>query len=302
MRTHGARPGQRATVDAMSAKTTSASKPASKSRVRAGRLAAGELLVLAGVIVSTFGVAIAMLPGGYSPFGPVKALVLLFACAYVAAGFAFQPELPIAAIRRTLAQRGAWPGLGLVGLACIATLTSIDPSQSLVGHYPEYQGLLLLLASALAALGAYSLAEKDVVWRALGRARWSPRCWSSAYAIVQFVGVDPVTLRARLRGAPRSLDCSATPRTSASSSASRSRWSSRGRAASAGCGALAAWTAVGAGGVTLALCALARRVGGRDRRRRRRGCSPRAARRTARAPAGRRGRARRRRPRASCSR
>ena len=236
----------------MSAKSSSARSSASKSRAKADRLATGERLVLAGVVVAGFGVAVAMLPGGYNPFGPIKALVLLCGCACVAIGFALQPALPASALRRAFAQRGAWPAFGLIGLACLATLTAIDPSQSLVGHYPEYQGLLLLLASALAALGAYSLAEKNATWQTIGRAAIVATLLVAAYAIAQFAGTDPVVyervfvirrVRSMLGNASNLgvFLCLALPLVVARARSERAVW--RG----------VAWVAVIVGGVTLAL-------------------------------------------------
>ena len=235
----------------MSASTASAGSPASKPRATTERFPTGERLVLAGVLVATFGVAVAMLPGGYSPFGPAKALVLLSGCALVALGFALAPELAARALTRALAQRGAWPAFGLVGLACLATATSIDPSQSLVGHYPEYQGLLLLLTSALVALGTYALAEHDATWRVIGRAAVIALLAVAAYALVQIVGADPVIyerilvvrrVRSTLGNASNLgvFLCFALPLALARARSDRAAWR------------VAAWAAVALGCVTLA--------------------------------------------------
>lgn len=176
----------------MRARTPSAGTPASRPRVGSGRLSSGERLIAVGVLVSTFGVAVAMLPGAYNAFGPIKSLALLCGGACVALGFSLQPSLATGALGRAIVQRGVWPGLGLLGLACLATITSIDPSQSLVGHYPEYQGLLLLMSSALVALGAYSLAEKNALWRVLGLAAVVSLLAVATYAALQFAGMDPI--------------------------------------------------------------------------------------------------------------
>jgi hypothetical protein len=176
----------------MNARSSRSRSVSGRPAAPTGPAGAGERLVIWGVIVATFGVAVAMLPGGYSPFGPIKALVLLCGAACVAAGFAREPALARGALARVAAQRAAWPALALVGLAVLASFTSIDPSQSLLGHYPEYQGLLLLLCAAFVALGAYSLAEKDGAWRAIGRAACVALLLVAAYGLLQFANLDPV--------------------------------------------------------------------------------------------------------------
>jgi len=152
----------------------------------------GKRLLAVGVIVSTFGVAVTMLPGAYNPFGPAKAVALLLGCTCVAAGLLLAPDLATRALRRSLAQRGAWAGWALIAVTMLATFTSLDPSQSLVGHYPEYQGLLLLLASALVGFGVYALAETERAWRLFGRAAVVATFVVAGYAALQFAGADPV--------------------------------------------------------------------------------------------------------------
>ncbi len=212
----------------------------------------GEKLVTAGTLVGAFGVAVTMLPGGYDPFGPVKLTVLLTACALIAVGFTANPTLLTAALRRAVAQRGVWPALALVGLAGLSTITSVDASQSLTGHYPEYQGLALLLASAWLGLAGYSLADDGGrLWSLTGRAATVVLLLVGAYALAQFVGLDPVAaervllvrrVRATLGNASNLgvYLCLAVPFAVASARAERGAWRT------------AAWLAVTSGGVALA--------------------------------------------------
>jgi O-antigen ligase len=167
--------------------------PVQSVRPRSLPATMGEALLLAGVTVAAFGTAVAMLPGGYNPFGPIKSLVLILGAALCAVGFVLTPQVAVSAIRRARTQRSTWSALGLVGMACVATATSMDASQSLVGHYPEYQGLLLLLLAAFVGFSAYSLGEKASAWETIGRVAVVVTIVVAVYATLQFAGVDPVS-------------------------------------------------------------------------------------------------------------
>ncbi len=110
----------------------------------------------------------------------------------------------------------------------------------------------MLLASALAALGAYSLAEKNATWQTIGRAAVVATLLVAAYAIAQFAGTDPVVyervfvirrVRSMLGNASNLgvFLCLALPLVVARARSERGVW--RG----------VAWVAVIVGGVTLAI-------------------------------------------------
>jgi O-antigen ligase len=122
----------------------------------------------------------------------VKAFALLAAAATVCAGLAADPLRTRAAADRALRQPVVWAAAALVLVASLATLTATDPWQSLLGHYPEYQGLLLLVASAVVGFGAYVLADDERGWRLIGRAAVIAVAVVSAYGLAQALGVDPV--------------------------------------------------------------------------------------------------------------
>jgi O-antigen ligase len=149
-------------------------------------------LVLLGVVIAVFGSAVSMLPGGHNPFGPIKALVVLCGSALIATGLALSPHVMLAALRRMTRARGVWAGLALVGVAALATITSLSPLRSLFGLYPEYQGFVLLICAAFAGFGAFSLAAEGRTWKALGRAAVVAILIVAAYALLQFAGLDPV--------------------------------------------------------------------------------------------------------------
>ena len=210
-----------------------------------------ETIVLVGVMVATFGAVVAMLPGGYNPFGPIKALVLLAGAALCAIGLAIEPRMATRATSRAIAQRAAWPAFSLIAVAAIATATSIDPSQSLIGHYPEYQGLLLLLVASFVGFSAYAVSEGEVAWETVGQVAVVATLAVAVYAALQFAGFDPVAyqrefLVRRVRSTSGNASnlgvflCLALPLVIARARSERGAWR------------WLAWTAAGAGAVTLA--------------------------------------------------
>lgn len=172
--------------------TSNASRAGSAPRPRHEGASIARYLVLAGVVLGGIGVSLAIAPGGYDPFGPVKALVLLIAAAVVATGLALDRAILVEAIGRALKQPLAWVAAAFVLIALAATWTSIDRSQSAIGHYPEYQGLALLLLAALIGFAAYALADDRRLWAWVGRAALVALLIVSAYGIAQYLGWDPV--------------------------------------------------------------------------------------------------------------
>jgi O-antigen ligase len=160
-----------------------------------GRIADGRLpgaLVASGVVAGAFGVSVAMAPGAYNPFGPIKSFVLVAAASLIVAGFALDPAAFLAAVRRVSRLPVAWAAGALVAVAALATAMAADPAQSLLGHYPEYQGLLLLLVSAIVGFGAFAIARREDAWQVVGRAAVVAVLLVCAYALAQFAGFDPV--------------------------------------------------------------------------------------------------------------
>ncbi len=136
------------------------------------------------------GVSLAFLPLMRNPFGAPKAVVLSLAALLVALGFsldsAARTEL-VAALRRS---KLAWLGGALLAIACLATVTAIDVRQALLGSYPDYRGLLSMIAYALVGCGAL------VVWgrghqNVLGRAAVVATLWVDLLALGQRFGALP---------------------------------------------------------------------------------------------------------------
>lgn len=122
-----------------------------------------------GVLLAGVGVSLAMLPSGLSPFGPIKALTVAVGTCVVALALALDPQRVLAVGRRLGRVRAslAWALFLIVGV--LATITSLNPEQSLVGHYAEYQGLLLVIASTIVGFGAAALASDAGAWTRLRR-------------------------------------------------------------------------------------------------------------------------------------
>lgn len=153
--------------------------------------------MLAGVLAATCLVPLAVDPFGYNPFGPVKTFVLCVACTVILAGLALAPDLVTVAwpmVRLSLPAKlfGAFLTLTLVSM-----LVSIEPLQSLVGSYPEYQGVLALIAYLVVASGALALLADDAegFFTSLGRALVATVLAVCFLAVLQRIGLDPIHYR-----------------------------------------------------------------------------------------------------------
>lgn len=125
-----------------------------------------SIVVFAGVVLGVVGVPLAMLPGGYNEFGPLKAVALALAGLLVAVGLAVDGraagELLVAMKRSRL----AWACLVALGLASLATATALEPRVSFLGNYPDYRGLLGIAAAVAIGAGAAAIAVRR------GEASW----------------------------------------------------------------------------------------------------------------------------------
>jgi O-antigen ligase len=141
-------------------------------------------------------VPVAMDPWGYNPFGPMKALVLAACAAAVAIGLCLDRELLATTLVARL--RASWMAraAGIVWVVILlSTIFSINPRQSFVGSYPEYQGVLTWLAVTVIAFGAASLPWPES-WQWVGRALSVSVTIMGGYALLQMLGADPVLVAA----------------------------------------------------------------------------------------------------------
>ena len=122
---------------------------------------------------------------GEVPFGPPKMATLALATALVLLGFVLDrsalDELTTVACR----SRIAWAAGAVIGIAVLATVTALDPRQALFGSYPDYRGLLTILACAIVGCGGAVIGRTGGRTSALlasddrGECR-DPRIWSAS--------------------------------------------------------------------------------------------------------------------------
>ncbi len=182
----------------MSARRASRPQPTSGATLRSRRgLTRAQLIIAIGVGGACAVVPMSMAPGGYNPFGPIKAVLLALSVAAVLAGMALEPGAAIRSIRIVAARKATWFLGGYVLLGVLATLTSLDMRASVLGSYPDYQGVLALVMYLVVALGGVVLA-KDGEPGYLARALCVAMLAVGLYALAQMVGLDPLTYRAGL--------------------------------------------------------------------------------------------------------
>lgn len=163
----------------------------------------GDALIRVGVLTAAFAVPLTMLPLGGNTFGPPKAMVLAWSSVCVLVGFILEPARAaqiLGAVRRTHVGLAA---ASLVAVATVATLLAPVLRTALVGNYPGYRGLALLLACSVIGLGGASLALRD---RSLGTVtRGSSLCLAmvALVAVGEQLGLPPAMLK--LEGAIRAI-------------------------------------------------------------------------------------------------
>ena len=155
----------------------------------------GLTLVSIGVAGAAAVVPLAMDPIGYNPYGPSKALVLALCAALVAVGLAIDRDLLRDLAKRLMGSKVAWGAGALWLIIALSTLMSVDPLRSVIGSYPEYQGVLAWLAVTVIACGAASLPWPDS-WAWVGRALSVSVTIMGAYALLQVAGADPIAVSA----------------------------------------------------------------------------------------------------------
>jgi O-antigen ligase/Flp pilus assembly protein TadD len=155
----------------------------------------GEFALRAGVFAGTCGVAATFWFGLRNPFGPPKALVLALAAAFSLAGLALVPGALSALARGIRSSRIAWALSALCALAALATVTAIDPRQALLGGYPDYRGLVSVLAYAAVGAGAVALWSREGGARWIGRSATLCLLWVGAIGVIQRVGFFPTGVR-----------------------------------------------------------------------------------------------------------
>ncbi|MDP2183003.1 MAG: O-antigen ligase family protein [Actinomycetota bacterium] len=130
----------------------------------------GRATLVAGLALACGGVPLAMARLGGSPFGPVKAVVLSLATVMIGLGLALSAQSSASLSRIARRSTLAWAALALVGVACLSAVTAIEPHQAILGSYPDYRGLALVIACLVSGAGAAALAFGEVGLRVVSRA------------------------------------------------------------------------------------------------------------------------------------
>lgn len=148
----------------------------------------------ASVCLGVAGVALAMDPWSFNPFGPVKLACTLGAAALGCFGVALS-----ATARLRIGQVSVEPSARFIsivlGLAVISLLTAVDRRAAILGRYPGYIGLVAL--ACWVALTATAAGIDPQKLRSIaGRSLTIAVVVSGLYAITQRAGADPMIYRA----------------------------------------------------------------------------------------------------------
>lgn len=164
-----------------------------------------EKLLLVGLAVASFGVPLAFAPGLGSGFGPPKALVLTLGVLVALVAAVLDRTLVASAVRLVRTSRLLQVGAGLLALGAVSALASGDLRASVVGSYPDYRGLLALVAWSIVALGAAVSSARwpDAVERLLLRGSSVTLLAITAVALAEKAGLPPATMK--LEGAVRTI-------------------------------------------------------------------------------------------------
>jgi O-antigen ligase len=148
-------------------------------------------ILAVGLGLGVLGVPSVFVFGLRNPFGPPKALVLALGAALALAGLALDTDAT-ASIGSTLRRsRLAWAAAALVGIAVLSTATALDVRLAFIGGYPDYRGLLSVIAYAALALGSIVFWERPKGPELMGRYAVVAAAWVGVIAVLQRAGAFP---------------------------------------------------------------------------------------------------------------
>ena len=151
----------------------------------------GVRVTLVGLVL-VLAVPLAVDPLGYNPFGPAKALLLGIAAALVLVGLLLDPIGRVEPDSKVALSLGI-AAAAYVGITALSVITSVDPLRSIVGSYPEYQGLVSLTLYVVVAAGvAKVMLADDRSATLLTRTASLVLLAVGAYAVLQRIGIDPL--------------------------------------------------------------------------------------------------------------
>jgi O-antigen ligase len=163
----------------------------------------GALLIRIGVVAGAWAVPLVMLPAGGNAFGPPKAMVLAWSSVCVLLGFVLEPARSaeiLGAVRRT---RVGLSAAVLVAVATVSTLFAPVLRTAVLGSYPGYRGLVLLLACGVIGLGGASVILRDRSLHTVTRSSSLCLALVALIAVGEQLGLPPAMLK--LEGAVRAI-------------------------------------------------------------------------------------------------
>lgn len=167
------------------------------AEVRGSRLATRLLTI--GVLLGGFGVGLAFLLGGQNPFGAPKFLTLMTAAVLVAFGFALDPSRLASTWMLLKSSRLAWTVAAGTGITVLATFTALDVRQALLGNYPDYRGLVSVVAFLLVGMGAVVVWTRPGGKATIARASVVSLLVVVGFALLQRIGVIPADWKGAFR-------------------------------------------------------------------------------------------------------
>lgn len=151
----------------------------------------GPRLIEAGVIAGVMLVPAAMYTVGRSPFGPPKMTMLAFAAVLVLLGLVLDRDARGEVYGVAMSSQIAWAAAAILGIALLATFTSIDPRQSFLGSYPDYRGLMTILACVVVGFGGVVVARREDARRRFWRALVAVSIGIIGFGVLQRSGAFP---------------------------------------------------------------------------------------------------------------
>jgi len=146
----------------------------------------------AGAVIAILMVPLAVSPWGMNQFGPSKLFAVAVAAASVGLALAIEPAAFATAMKDAVHSPLAWALAAYVGVASLSTATSVDRLHSVIGSYPEYQGLATLILWAVIAIGAALLVRRESGWQQIARAVIVALITVATIAWLQKAGVPTV--------------------------------------------------------------------------------------------------------------
>jgi O-antigen ligase len=158
----------------------------------------------AGVLLAAFGVPSVFWLGPRNPFGPPKAIVLALSTACILLGLALSLDAVVSLASAVRRSSLAWAIGVLVAVGVLATLTAVDVRQAFLGSYPDYRGLVSVIAYAVVGAGAVVLWQREAGARWLGRSTVVCAYWVCGLGLLDRLAMLPAGLL-RVLGDPGRL-------------------------------------------------------------------------------------------------